>query len=369
MPEHSLPNQSDFKKWRSPRRGQSHPERMDNPFWEWCIRTRESAYAANEKLNGPDSHQAGPCWCFDRMGQASVTLPDGREVFIAGEHEDHYDPDFYIYNDVVVVDTDGEITIWGYPEDEFPPTDFHSATVLGKEIILIGNLGYPDDRQPGTTQILKLNTTTWKIERVSSTGESPGWIHSHQPTLSDDGQAIRVTGGIVDNGTLLENIEDYELDLSTLVWTKLTDRNWNRYVVEREDGQMNDLFNIRMASWDQDSGLRAEEFLDETLPEVPEDVRELMKPPEVSDEQTKAIATLYQSPVTGEPAKEDEENFGCFRYAIDDVTVRYNEDMYGVTVTFEGDLTEELEQKILEDLQRKLADIESSAYKVTPLSG
>lgn len=368
MPEHPLPSQSDFQKWRSPRRGQSHPERMNNPFWEWCIRTRNSAYIANEQFNGPESHQAGACWCFDRMGQALVTLADGREVFIAGEHEDHYDPDFYIYNDVAVVETDGEITIWGYPEEDFPPTDFHSATVVGDDIVLIGNLGYPDDRKPGTTQVLRLNTNAWKIERVTTTGESPGWIHKQLATLSDDGQAIRITGGIVDRGNLLENIEDYQLDLSTLVWTKLTDRNWNRWSVEREDGQTNDLFNIRMASWDKDCGGVMEDHIDETLADIPDEVRELMKPPEVSEEQMELLRTLYQSPLSGDVAKEDEENFGVYRYAINEVTVRFNEDMYGVTVTIEGELTEEIEQTILTDLRRKLSEIESTEYKVTPLS-
>ena len=36
-------------------------------------------------------------------GRSTVWLPDGRVVLIAGEHEDSYDPDFCIYNDVVVI--------------------------------------------------------------------------------------------------------------------------------------------------------------------------------------------------------------------------------------------------------------------------
>ena len=94
------------------------------------------------------------------MGQPSVTLPDGREVYIAGEHEDHYDPDFYIYNDVVVMDGD-QCDILGYATDIFLPTDFHTATLVRDEIILIGNLGYPEDRDPTTTQVFRLNTRDW----------------------------------------------------------------------------------------------------------------------------------------------------------------------------------------------------------------
>ena len=95
-----------FREWRSPRFGQSNPQRMNNPVWEWLIKSRISAYAANERLNGPDAMKAGPCWCFDRFGQSSTKLPDGRTVLIAGEHEDYYDPDFYIYNDVVILHPD-----------------------------------------------------------------------------------------------------------------------------------------------------------------------------------------------------------------------------------------------------------------------
>ena len=63
------------------------------------------------------------------MGQAHVVLPDDRNVYIAGEHEGHYDPDFYIYNDVVIVDGDC-IRILCYPESVFTLTDFHTATSL-----------------------------------------------------------------------------------------------------------------------------------------------------------------------------------------------------------------------------------------------
>src|SRR5712691_10149821 len=96
-----------FKKWRSPRYGRANPERMNNPVWEWLIRSELTAYSANNEFEGPSSCDAGPCWCFSRFGQSSTELPDGRVVLIGGEHEDFYDPDFYIYNDVVVKNPDG----------------------------------------------------------------------------------------------------------------------------------------------------------------------------------------------------------------------------------------------------------------------
>ena len=101
-----------------------------------------NAYQATQLLGGPSALEAGPGWCFDRFGQSTTVLPDGREVLIAGEHEDYYDPDFFIYNDVVVRAPDGKVAIYGYSKEAFPPTDFHTATLLPDSIVLIGSLGY-----------------------------------------------------------------------------------------------------------------------------------------------------------------------------------------------------------------------------------
>ena len=146
-----------FRVWRSPRLGAQNPERLTNPVWDWLVRSRISAYASSQHFGIGGSE---PGWSFARFGQSTTTLDDGRVVYIAGEHEDHYDPDFHIYNDVVIRHPDDRIEIFGYPRDAFPPTDFHSATVAGNKIILIGNLGYPNDRRPGTTQVVSIDLAT-----------------------------------------------------------------------------------------------------------------------------------------------------------------------------------------------------------------
>ncbi len=61
----------------------------------------------------PPSPAEGPVWTFDRMGQTRTELPDGRLVCVAGEHEDYYDPDFHIYNDVVVFAPGGGVEVYG----------------------------------------------------------------------------------------------------------------------------------------------------------------------------------------------------------------------------------------------------------------
>ena len=137
-----------FESQRQRRFGTQNPERMPLRFWEWMIRNSEDARTRDvgppretrpqlghtptdlRRYFGQEGdYSAGPIWNFDRMGATRTPHPDGRMICIGGEHEDHYDPDFCIYNDVVVLDLDGSIAIYGYPNDLFPPTDFHTATL------------------------------------------------------------------------------------------------------------------------------------------------------------------------------------------------------------------------------------------------
>src|SRR5512132_4441480 len=83
-----------FRTWRAPRFGEANPERMNNPVWEWLVRSRVTAYTAAQRFNEPSALEAGPGWCFNRNGRSETILPDGRQVLIGGEHEDAYDPDF-----------------------------------------------------------------------------------------------------------------------------------------------------------------------------------------------------------------------------------------------------------------------------------
>ena len=167
-------SKEEFIKWRSPRTVEGNPTRLDNPLWHWLVRTRWSAYQANKIFQGPSPFDAGPMWCFDRFGKSETRLPGGRVVHIGGEHEDHYDPDFFIYNDVTTIVGDGGITIHGYPPSVFPPTDFHTATTVDHSIIVIGNLGYSEHRIVGSTPVFRVTIDTLGIDRVDTVGEAPG---------------------------------------------------------------------------------------------------------------------------------------------------------------------------------------------------
>lgn len=198
--------------------GRSNPERVDIPFWTAQIRSCQSAYLARSAIVGSDAQTDGPVWSFDRFGRTATRLADGRLVLIAGEHEDHYDPDFCIYNDVTVIGPDASITHYTYPAQDFPPTDFHTATLDQDGIWIIGNLGYARDRRPGQTQVLWLSLTDFSIHRIATKGQGPGWIHGHRATLQDGG--IYVTGGRTEPGDR-EMQSTFVLDLKTRTWHAL----------------------------------------------------------------------------------------------------------------------------------------------------
>ncbi|MEM9646051.1 MAG: hypothetical protein AAF989_13770, partial [Planctomycetota bacterium] len=213
-----------FRRWQKARRGTTPAEDMTNPVWAWLFRGRVDPFQANEifkprlgKMLGSIDYPSEPRWAGCRMGQSRTKLSDGRVFWVAGEHEDFYDPDFFIYNDVIIEHSPGEVQIFGYPESAFRPTDFHSATAIDKErsILLIGSIGKPDDRQVGQTQIYSLNTTDLSIEEVVSSGDAPGWINKHEAERSEDSGSIVVRGGDVmtDDG-FLENIDEWSLSLS-----------------------------------------------------------------------------------------------------------------------------------------------------------
>ncbi|MBL8254202.1 MAG: ankyrin repeat domain-containing protein [Candidatus Competibacter sp.] len=204
--------------------GRHNPERMRVPYWEAMIRCGASAYGARNHFNKPFTLLHESVWCANRFGQSLTLLPDGRAIQIGGEHEDSYDPDFCIYNDVFVHEPSGAITVYGYPESVFPPTDFHTATLAGHFIYVIGALGYYGTRRYGETSIYRLDSRTLQMERVEPEGKAPGWIYNHRATAFSP-TAIRVWQGTVlteNNGKEASesNPHTYVLNLDLLRWTR-----------------------------------------------------------------------------------------------------------------------------------------------------
>jgi hypothetical protein len=197
---------------------------MNVPFWESMIRAGLSGYGGRKCFNEESDLGRGPTWSAERFGQSLTFLPDGRIVQIAGEHEDSYDSDFCIYNDVFVHAPDGAITIFGYPREDFPPTDFHTATLVGDAIYVVGSLGYRGERRFGETQVFRLDTTTFRIDPVATSGDAPGWIFRHRATLSEPGE-IRVWGGQI--ATFVDGEERHEKNGDAFV-LNVVDGRWRR---------------------------------------------------------------------------------------------------------------------------------------------
>jgi hypothetical protein len=236
---HDGPTRSDYDRYyRAKTFGTENPAMMNNPLWNYSIKqhlTPEQLRLLFDNENnwdfdndkapggerGPNWGWTNPAWCHSRMGATSTKLPDGRTVTVGGEYEDFYDPEFAIYNDVVVFsneavakDVRGELrmaevgdtipTIYGYPKDVFPPIDFHTATLITARavddtsqttneeyIVLIGGLGYKSDNS-SHTYVYRLNLGDFSTAKIETSGEEPdGRTSNHLATLMEDGQGAK----------------------------------------------------------------------------------------------------------------------------------------------------------------------------------
>ncbi len=186
-----------FLEGRSPYFGKSNPELVNRPFWLAMIRIGYSGYGARQTFDPGAPIQCGGkelVWCAERFGQSITFLPDGRIIEIGGEHEDGYDPDFCIYNDVFVHHPDGSTDIYCYPKNVFPPTDFHSTTLVGEWIYIIGCLGYHGERHGKYIPVYRLNTVSLAIEKVETRNSPPFQVFSHLTKLVN-GDKIQIKGG------------------------------------------------------------------------------------------------------------------------------------------------------------------------------
>jgi hypothetical protein len=150
-----------------------------------------------------------------------------------------YGANFCIYNDVVLLGPGDQIEIYGYPREVFPPADFHTATLVGDRIILVGGLGYPHDRRPGHTPVYVLDLSGYPISEMATSGDLPGWIFEHEAAFHPIG-IITIRGGeIIEESEGKQrrrrNGDVFALNLSTGVWLRLTDRKWRQFAIRQEN--------------------------------------------------------------------------------------------------------------------------------------
>uniref|UniRef100_UPI00148A07E8 Kelch repeat-containing protein n=1 Tax=Ruegeria sp. HKCCD8929 TaxID=2683006 RepID=UPI00148A07E8 len=322
----------------------------------WKIPVRNGPKIGGKVTSTGDKKSPG--WCFDRFGQSATHLPDGSVVYIGGEHEDHYDPDFYIYNDVVVVRSDASIEIYGYPTDVFPPTDFHSATLCGDEIIIVGGLRYHEHRDYSDTFVFRLRLTDFSIHRVETQGDAPSWLYEHKAELASDGKRLICTGGQVTHHPTeftVENLTTWEFDLESKSWNPMATESGQRWMLLREDESWNDLWKIEQVACASRSS-RQDTFAERYRAEFEE--RGHVVDPNL-------FYARFSPPVPHsvlEPDPDSEE-YRVHRILVAGVVVRFVEDMHEIAVTVKGELSSELLEALKRHCLETYSGLEGVPYK------
>jgi|GEM_PF-1615386 len=342
-----------FKKWANPRYGTCNPTLMDSPLWREAVVSRNSAYRIAQQYEKYMRKIQSPLWSFDRFGKSVTWMPDGREIHIGGEHEDSYDPDFFIYNDVTVIQPDDSIVIYGYPREVFPPADFHSATPVEDSLVIIGRLGYHQDRQYGTTPVYLLDTTTFRITKVETEGTSPGWIHNHTVSYDPQTHLLTLTGGKVDYGDdkpLFDNGDTWTLDTQTWRWQRLTKNEWTWIEFKREDGGWNRMFDYHslLFAWDVNWHEQYESKRNEL-----EEKTGLT--PDLQRYQNRYVITRLNNTVT-------EEDYETYITAFDGIPVTITEEGHRIMLRIEGLVAPALLEEIERTIARNLEALEGCRY-------
>lgn len=151
----------------------------------------KASWDADDNVYGSNpaaGEDAPPLWRAHacRWGVNRAELSDGRVVWSGGQFEDSYDPMFCIFNDILVEHPDGRSPeLFTYPREVFPPTDYHACVEADGYLYLFGNMGYPEDRTPDRVQVLRLDLTTYAMDRLMTKGWSPPWLLGQRAKLSD----------------------------------------------------------------------------------------------------------------------------------------------------------------------------------------
>ncbi len=345
-------NKSDYNAWEFPRVGDNNPTKVKSKVWEYGVSSRLNAYSLCKEFKKYTYDDRVARWSFDRLGKSVTFLADGREIHIAGEHEDHYDPDFYIYNDVTVVNIDGSIDFYLYPKNVFIPTDFHTATLVDDKIIIIGNLSYGRYRKEGYTQVYELDIKRFRIEKKETTGEMPGWIHSHKSKLSSDNSII-IENGLIDNGKSFfeTNVDKWELDLETYRWKRLTKKIKKQIFFQRKDGGFNNLFDIHLVVlYDKDDAKELQK-LKNKLGHMPD---------------LELYEELYNFSFDNcNVANRDDYN--NIIVTVDNATIDIKESLREVNLLIIGDINPSYIEMIKKELKEKLEKLEQCEYIIQEL--
>lgn len=345
-----------FASWCKPRRGTQNPEIQTNRVWAEIIDKKLSPYKAH-KIYGIGEKQS-PGWTYERYGQSETILPDGTVISIGGEHEDFYDPDFYIYNDVIVQDSDGQITIYGYPEVNFPPTDSHSATLVGEDIYIIGCIGYPKQRNYEDTPVYILDLKDYSIRKFQTSGTPPNWLYKHEAKFVPQENAIYCDDGMIQdikNEECVENIKTWRLCLRTGVWSCTATKPWTRWRLLREDNKPNNLYEIGQVASAERRGRK-----DKYYEAYKNDLQKKNYPLDIA-----AYEARYVPPLKHKIIPDDE--YKRHTISINDVIIRYDENGWHITVTVQGVLPDTTIKVLKAHGLTTFSMLEATPYKIKEL--
>lgn len=323
------------------------------------IKNRASAYEIDDALKVFNPEKDGPAWCFSRYAQSVSELENGSKIYIGGAYEDYYTAQFHVYNDVVVEGVDGRIQIYGYPTDVFPPTDYHSATVVGRNLYIVGNGWRGPEHASVGVPVYTLNLENFSIRSIPSNGDVPIGLRGHDADLSECGESVLFRGGSIShpNWSSVDNIDTWELSLKSGTWSRLTKKPWPRRVMFRKEWAPNRLRDIGLIAWATDTGRWSKWDLEKKaifeseghLPDL-----DLFK-------------VRYSPPVPHIRLEEDKDEFRVYRISINGTTIVYREENDGVYITIEGELPANMTEVIFSDARRKLSTLENVPYTELPL--
>ncbi len=246
----------------SPIQATHNPSLCQHPVYHWLIQSRLYGSSIRKLINQHlNSDPEQPVWCFNRMGQSCTTLADGTQIYIGGEHEDFYDPDFRIYNDAVIIYPDQSTELFQYPEQDFPPTDFHTASLDAKEqyIILVGCMGHPEHRDLGSTQIARFDVWSMQVKLVTASGTAPACLSQHEARwVGNDvlevsaGHVLLVVPGF-DYPLLIRNLYRWQLNTQNWHWSKPEQPQYHHWYLYRQDQKNLCLFYLSRLIWNRQS--------------------------------------------------------------------------------------------------------------------
>jgi hypothetical protein len=152
----------------------------------------------------------------------------------------------------------------------------------------------------------------------------------------------------------MENFDDWQMDLRSMQWGRLTERVREVWRFQRRDGKCNNLWQMRSRLW-VESMAGTEHY--EILMAGEKDTG---PPPDKT-----AMESLYRPVVNHTAIPENEEEHNVWRVAIDEVMVRFVEHMNVVEMTVEGILPPETVFRLVSNLTQKLSYLEEVPYEAS----